>query len=252
MRHLLFAILLILLAFSPGSGQDLADATTTRAAIVSRSRVTVRVLDKFTLRPVNATIIVVGQKPGQQIVPAFEDRVYQFRIPAEDTSDITIYADGYETLSESIAAGKMRSSEVFYLTPKSGRGGDERADHSLVTKPILREEITYILYFSQSRTTMLGKSKSDLARMLDYLKHNETVEIELAGHTDSKGDPVKNFQLSSDRAALVRKYLIANQIVPARITSRAFGSKMPAAPNDTEKNRQLNRRVEMRVKAGVQ
>ena len=85
--------------------------------------------------------------------------------------------------------------------------------------------------------------------MLDFLKDHETVEIELKGHTDSKGDPAKNFRLSGDRADMVKKYLIANQISPARIKSKAFGSKIPIAPNDTEENRQLNRRVEMRVKA---
>jgi hypothetical protein len=63
---------------------------------VTRTRVAVRVLDKNTLKPVVSTLIVTGQRPGKQIVPTFEDGVYKFKIPVNDTSIISIFADGYE------------------------------------------------------------------------------------------------------------------------------------------------------------
>ncbi|MCE6991922.1 OmpA family protein [Dyadobacter sp. CY323] len=231
-------------------GQDLANAVTTKLPPVSRSRVTVRVLDKHTLQPVYANIIVVDQRPGRQIVPKFEDKVYKFRIPANDTSNITIYADGYETLNESISANELRPTEVFYLTKKSidnTRSEVNPGVNASEVKPVFKEEITSVVYFNQSKTVMVTKSKQELERILDFLKYHQTYQVELAGHTDSKGDPAKNFRLSGERAEMVRQFLVANEVSTARIKSKAYGSKVPAAPNDCEQNRKLNRRVEMRL-----
>ncbi|NIJ52880.1 OmpA family protein [Dyadobacter arcticus] len=241
MKTILYACLLIFFCWISGFGQDFAKVNAPNGPIISRTRVTVRVLDKHTLQPVNATIIVVGQKPGKQIVPAFEDKVYKFKIPPKDTSNITIYADGYETLNESISAGKMNSTEVFYLSRTPGNNLES-------PKAILSEDITSVLYFNQGQAIMLAKSTMELERIADFLTSHEVLDIELAGHTDSTGDPAENFELSSDRAEMIKEYLTKRQIASSRIKSRAFGSKVPVAPNDSEENRKRNRRVEVRVK----
>ena len=67
----------------------------------------------------------------------------------------------------------------------------------------------------------------------------------IGGHTDSYGPEAYNLGLSERRAKAVREYLIKNHgINDKRLTIKAYGESAPIAPNDTDENRQLNRRVE--------
>ena len=73
------------------------------------------------------------------------------------------------------------------------------------------------------------------------------MEIEISGHTDSKGSDDYNLQLSQGRADAVRQYLVDNGISEDRIISKGYGETVPLADNDTEEGRQTNRRVQFTV-----
>ena len=70
------------------------------------------------------------------------------------------------------------------------------------------------------------------------------MEIEIRGHTDNVGGHDANIKLSNDRAAAVKNYLINKGINEPRVRSIGFGETKPLKKNDTDKNRQINRRVE--------
>jgi OOP family OmpA-OmpF porin len=211
------------------------------------SKVIVRVLDKETFRPIDAKILISSQNPQNQIEPTFEDRGYKYKIAARDTTTFSIYAPGYESLNVSIVANDFNGTEVFYLTPKADEGSRLLAHNHEQTKPILQDDITSTLYFSQSNTNLARRSEQELELLVDFLNKNKFYQIELAGHTDNVGDEDKNMLLSVDRASVIRQYLLANSVSPTRIKSRAFGCTKPAAPNDSERNRKFNRRVEVRI-----
>jgi OmpA-OmpF porin, OOP family len=214
------------------------------------SKVTVRVLDRETFKLLSANVIIVSQSPENQFDPVFEDKVYKYKISGTDTTTFSVFAKGYETLSESIVASEINGTEFFYLTPKAGdrgqKGNIEKANISVTPRPILPEDITSVLYFHQSSTRMSLRSQRELERVLDFLRRTEIRRIELSGHTDNVGDPVKNVTLSADRVSLVRQ-LFTNTSLPGRIKVEALGSSRPAAPNDCERNRRFNRRVEIRI-----
>ena len=67
----------------------------------------------------------------------------------------------------------------------------------------------------------------------------------MAGHTDSDGNDSYNQALSERRASSVIRWLIENDINKAQLTSRGYGEGQPAAPNDTESGKALNRRVQL-------
>jgi outer membrane protein OmpA-like peptidoglycan-associated protein len=77
--------------------------------------------------------------------------------------------------------------------------------------------------------------------------------VRLDGHTDWFGTDEYNMVLSENRALSAYKYLIDKGISQDRIVNRWFGESMPAVPNanpdgsDNPENRQLNRRVEIKV-----
>lgn len=68
--------------------------------------------------------------------------------------------------------------------------------------------------------------------------------LQICGHTDSKGSDEANMELSRNRAAAVRAYLIQAGVTPERLEAEGFGEDKPVAPNTTETGRAKNRRVE--------
>jgi outer membrane protein OmpA-like peptidoglycan-associated protein len=69
----------------------------------------------------------------------------------------------------------------------------------------------------------------------------------MSAHTDSYGSDDYNFKLSDNRARSVMEYILSKGIATTRITSQGYGETKPVVPNDTDENRQLNRRVEFKI-----
>jgi outer membrane protein OmpA-like peptidoglycan-associated protein len=103
------------------------------------------------------------------------------------------------------------------------------------------------VFFVQSKAELKPESYPELDRLVQILKENATMEIELQGHTDNLGVAQANLTLSEKRVEAVKAYLVQKGISALRISGKGFGGSRPVAPSDTEANRQLNRRVEFRV-----
>jgi outer membrane protein OmpA-like peptidoglycan-associated protein len=103
------------------------------------------------------------------------------------------------------------------------------------------------IFFEFAQSSLLPDSYSELNRLLDYLNKNETVKIEISGHTDNQGADTYNQKLSMERARAVYRYLIDNGIDSHRLLFKGYGAARPLAPNDTEENRAKNRRTEVLI-----
>jgi len=82
--------------------------------------------------------------------------------------------------------------------------------------------------------------------VLNLMKADPKLAIEIGGHTDNVGKPDYNLKLSDARAAAVRQWLIEHGIAAARLTSRGYGDTQPLVPNTSDENRARNRRVELK------
>jgi outer membrane protein OmpA-like peptidoglycan-associated protein len=78
---------------------------------------------------------------------------------------------------------------------------------------------------------------------------NPTLRIELSAHTDDLGSDKYNDRLSSLRGQTVAKWLKERGVEADRIESKGYGKRKPLVPNDSDENRALNRRVEIKVTA---
>lgn len=73
-----------------------------------------------------------------------------------------------------------------------------------------------------------------------------TAVISIAGHTDSRGQEYPNRILGLQRAEAIASYLILQGIPRSRLKTHGVGEAEPIAPNDTDANRRLNNRVEIK------
>ncbi len=102
--------------------------------------------------------------------------------------------------------------------------------------------------FLQSKPELLPGSYPELNLVVQFMKGNPHIEIELSGHTDSRGSFRQLLALSQQRVNRVKAYLVSKGIEAKRIVGRGYGGSKPIASNDTEDTRMLNRRVEFTIK----
>jgi len=103
------------------------------------------------------------------------------------------------------------------------------------------------LFFDLDQFELKQQSLTELNEIVKFLQMNKVVKIEISGHTDNTGSESYNQQLSLKRAASVAEYLKKQGIENARITQKGYGSQRPVRPNDSEENRQFNRRIEFKI-----
>ena len=92
-------------------------------------------------------------------------------------------------------------------------------------------------------------AKSNLDKLVTVLKNNPDTNINIYGHTDSIGTDAVNLRISSQRAAAVKNYFVANGISASRMFTEGLGKSSPIASNDTDAGRAKNRRVEFAITA---
>ncbi|MCB2378465.1 OmpA family protein [Hymenobacter sp. BT635] len=104
------------------------------------------------------------------------------------------------------------------------------------------------LYFTQSTANLLPASRPLLNSLVQKLREQPALRLEIAGHTDNVGEPAKNLRLSQQRANVVRRYLVQQGIDSVRLTARGYGGTRPVADNGDPQQRPRNRRVEIVVR----
>jgi len=115
---------------------------------------------------------------------------------------------------------------------------------SLVVVTDKEIKITQQIHFAFDKDVIRPESYPVLNAVVDVLKGNPKIKLEVQGHTDDKGPPAYNKKLSQRRADSVRKYLVEHGIDGSRLTSVGYGMERPIVPNSTPVNRALNRRVQ--------
>jgi len=142
------------------------------------------------------------------------------------------------------APGHLFSSEQVLVPSGLERDSAFRMDFRLRE---INGTIRLLVFFKPNESNLLRQSTSDLDRVVDFLRANSEISIEVAGHSDSTGNPSEALELSLARAQAVKSYLVGNRIAAERIRAVGYGAAQPIADNATEQGQRLNRRVEMRV-----
>jgi len=193
------------------------------------------VYDKKTQQPLAAKLDInlkTDRKTSMKMVA--EGGKYEKEIPKLGWYMISASADGYLNLTDSIEAndeGMSPFTRDLYLQP-------------------IEVGITVRLkniYFDFDKTTLKEESFPELNKVVDFLKRNGSVEIEIAGHTDSKGTDDYNVNLSQGRSQSVVDYIVSQGIDGFRLAAHGYGEGKPIDTNESDAGRANNRRVEFTI-----
>lgn len=104
------------------------------------------------------------------------------------------------------------------------------------------------IFFATGSAKLLPKSFKSLDEVAALLVADESLMINIDGHTDSTGTVEKNVVLSESRANSVKEYLATKGVAESRMTATGYGPEKPVASNKTAAGRAKNRRVELIVR----
>ena len=100
------------------------------------------------------------------------------------------------------------------------------------------------IYFDFNKANLRDESFAELGRVVHFMIENPTIEIELSGDTDDRGSELYNEELSQDRSDAVMMFLIDREVQASRMISIGYVESQPEVINDSDENRQINRRVQ--------
>jgi outer membrane protein OmpA-like peptidoglycan-associated protein len=105
------------------------------------------------------------------------------------------------------------------------------------------------ILFGFDQSALTADARTNLDKLVIILQKYPDTDIEVQGHTDSKGTTRYNQALSERRASTVSYYLSGKGIAVSRLTINGFGETMPKYSNTTEDGQTQNRRVEFLITA---
>lgn len=166
---------------------------------------------------------------------------YSFVLDAGKNYSVSAVKDGYFKKKVSVS---------------SKDGNDVKTD--LLLSKIEKDksyELENILY-DFGKANLREESKRVLDGLLEILRENPTLIVELSAHTDNIGSDEGNLKLSQARAQSCVDYLVSKGIPKTRLVAKGYGKSVPIAPNENEdgsdnpEGRQKNRRTEFKIIGG--
>lgn len=139
-----------------------------------------------------------------------------------------------------------------------GRQMDKQAEEIKKTVPDAKVErvgegivveFSSNVMFAFDKSNISEDAKNTLNKLVTVLNTYPDTDIEIQGHTDSKGSDAYNLNLSTERARAVSNYLVAKGIANKRMSVKGFGKSAPKYSNDTKSGQAQNRRVEFLITA---
>ena len=202
--------------------------------------VTGNVYNAKTKQPLSANLIyetIPDYVEAGQGISSPVDGAFKVVLPYDKNYTIRASADKFFAISES------------FMVDSLIRAGHKEIHKDLYLVPIEIGQVVRLnnVFFDFDKWDLRSESFVELDRVVKLLRENPAIEIEMSAHTDSHGTDEYNFTLSDNRAKSCMEYIVSKGIAASRITSKGYGESKPVVDNDTDENRQLNRRVEFKI-----
>ncbi len=206
-----------------------------------RSRVRIRNRNRDEVIVVDGNQTVALRVGDRYEIEATSDQGYAFNstvidVTPEGETLVAVNDDGTVSSGAGAAVGSSASGGLAFginlnLQPlKTGT--------NLTLKDIL---------FASASDQLDEVSYIELQRVIDLMKENPTLAVEINAHSDDVGPADYNQRLSERRAQSVVRFLTENRIDQTRFTANGLGETQPIVPNDSPENRAKNRRVVLKI-----
>ena len=197
------------------------------------------VRDKVTRQPLSATVELFNLEKNQRESKVDSDSITgEYLMVLTQGADYALYVNKRKYLFQSL---NFNYTELKDFEP---------VVMDIDLDPVREGSVAVLknIFFDVDKYELKEKSQTELEKLIRFMKENAAVKIEIGGHTDNTGSAGYNRQLSEKRARAVFDYLVEKGIDARRLTPKGYGPDQPRASNDGEEGRQLNRRIEFKVK----
>ena len=197
------------------------------------------VFDKETKKRLEAKFDLTDLETSKTIVESRSDPVngeFLVALPTNKNYALNVSKTGY-----------LFYSEHFELKGENTKAKPFIKDIPLQLIKTGESVVLKNIFFDTDKFDLKPESESELGKLIQLLKSNPQIKIEIGGHTDNAGTPEHNLTLSLNRAKSVYDYLVKNQINQNRLAYKGYGQTKPIDTNDTEGGKANNRRTEFSV-----
>lgn len=197
-----------------------------------------RVLDARTKTPISTSIQYADLRTSEGLGSAISDPQsgkYSLVLPGGRSYGMHVSHPGYLPISDHLLIDTLRAYTVV--------------ERDLELEPIAAGATIRLnnIFFDSDAAELRPESRAELIRIVDLMKQQPNLRVEIGGHTDDRGSEAHNQQLSMARAQAVLAYLVESGIATARLKAAGYGKSRPKSKGTTDTDRQKNRRVEFTV-----
>jgi outer membrane protein OmpA-like peptidoglycan-associated protein len=206
------------------------------------------VFDITDKKPLAGKFSLIDLETGKEVIVSEADKItgeFMVSLPINKTYVLNVTYPGYLFFSEHFDMSSPDSVTSIHMdvpmVPETSEIPVELAN----------------VFFDFGKSTLRPESSIELDKLYNFLNKNSAIKIEIAGHTDTRGDAKENQLLSEQRAKSVYNYLIQKGIDQKRLTFKGYGETKPkisdseiaklSSENEKDKAHQSNRRTEYRI-----
>lgn len=197
-----------------------------------------KVIDAESKKPLSSQFELLNLENSETVISAMSDPTdgsFLVALPLSRNYALNVSKPGYLFHSENFTVQKKSSSEPF------------KKNIELQRIKIGASVVLNNIFYATNEFNLLDNSKVELFKLVEFLKNNSAISIDIEGHTDNVGSDELNKTLSINRSKKVYEFLISKGIPESRLSYTGFGSEKPIASNQTEEGRAKNRRTAFRV-----
>lgn len=200
-----------------------------------------RILNAETKEPISARITYQSLPYGSKM-GVINNNTYSFPMFDRERYSISVDAPGF--VSAKFMLDPADANQLSLVKDIELTHGDSHAKKKHAVGQVM---VLNNLIFEVNKNKIDSDSYAELDIVVNMMRENPEMIIQLEGHTDFLGNPEKLMELSEDRVNAVKTYLTSKKINKKRILTKAFGGTQPLSKENTPEAHRMNRRVELRI-----
>jgi len=155
--------------------------------------------------------------------------------------------DQYEQFKKAEPITVAKAQELFQSSALMAPIPGKLTQDVQIRKALQTNRILFEPWSSKLKTDYAEEIDAVGKALKDAFDKNKSMKLVVEGHADQSGAEEKNLDVSRKRAEAIKERLVKEYgLDPSRIDAKGYGFFKPFAPNDTEENKKLNRRVEFK------